>query len=100
MLRDSSRDTTKLTMCADGVLSVSSIDCVMMPARDGGVCGKPPLGAAGMVGGIVEMLTKRTAGFVSYGAPNGLLMLVDIPNAKPWSKFDASPWPMRSKTFA
>ena len=54
-----------LVMCADGVTSVSSMLDVMMPARRGGVCGKPPAGAAGMVGGIVVVLTKRAAGLVS-----------------------------------
>ena len=57
-----------LAMCADGVTSVSSMLCVMMPARSGGVCGKPPGGAAGMVGGIVVMFTKRAPGLVSYAS--------------------------------
>jgi hypothetical protein len=38
---------------------------VMMPARRGGVCGNPPAGAAGMVDGIVVVLTKRAAGLDS-----------------------------------
>ena len=72
---------------------------VMMPACRGGVCGNPPGGGVGNVGGNVDVLTKRTAGFCSYGKPNGLLMPVDMPNAKPESKFSASPWPIRSNTF-
>jgi len=34
---------TALNMCADGVTSVSSMLDVMMEARRGGVCGKPPV---------------------------------------------------------
>ena len=78
-------------MCADGVTSVSSMLVVIIPARCGGVCGNPPAGAVGSVGGSVDVLTNRAAGFCSYGAPNGLLMLVDMPKAKPESKFNASP---------
>ena len=86
-------------MWADGVFSVSSMLWVMMPARCGGVWGKPPAGAAGIVGGMTPIPWNRTAGLVSYAPPKGLLMLVDMPKAKPWSKFSARPCPMRSKTL-
>jgi hypothetical protein len=94
-----SKPTMALVMCAEGVTSVSSMLDVMMPARCGGVCGNPPAGAAGMVDGIVVVLTKRAAGLVSYAAPNGLLICVDMPNAKPSSKLVARPTPTRSNTF-
>jgi hypothetical protein len=96
----SSRPSTKFTMCADGVTIVSSMLPVMMPARLGGVCGKPPFGAAGIVGGIVEMFTKRAAGFVSYAAPNGLLIDGRHPEGQVLVEVGGEPWPMRSKTLA
>ena len=69
-------------MCADGVTSVSSIVDVMMPASIGGVCGNPPGGAEGIVGGIVVRFVNRTSGFSSYGSPNGLEIVVAMPKAK------------------
>ena len=69
-------------MCADGVTSVSSMLEVMMPASIGGVCGNPPGGAAGIVGGMTLTPRKRTAGSSSYASPKGLLIEVAIPKAK------------------
>ena len=74
---------TTFAMCADGVTSVSSMLDVIMPASMGGVCGKPPGGAVGIVGGIVFVSTNLTDGSVSYASPKGLLIDVDIPNAAP-----------------
>ena len=47
---------------AYGVTMLPSSACVMMPAYDGGVCGKPPGGATGSVGGTRRAPWKRMSG--------------------------------------
>jgi len=69
---------------------------VMMPAYDGGVCGKPPGGASGSVGGITPSPWKRMSGSSSLCPPNGLESVVERPKAPSLSKFVASAVPIRS----
>lgn len=72
---------------------------VIWPTNDGGVCGNPPGGASGSVGGITSRPWKRTDGSSSLWPPNGLESTVDSPNEPSLSKLLASAVPMRSYTI-